>query len=81
MKKLVESQFFVGNREGECGGIGKWIVGMADKVVDRSLKVVGKLDKGTDIWLSQTIFVLPYGLLTYMKVFSQFLLADFLFLT
>ena len=60
MKKLVESQFFVGNREGECGGIGKWIVGMADKVVDGSLKVVGKLDKGTDIWLSQTIFVLPW---------------------
>ena len=81
MKKLMESQFFVGDREGERGGTGKWIVGMADKVVDRSLKVVRKLDKGTDIWLSQTIFVLPYGLLTYMKVFSQFLLADFLFLT
>lgn len=54
---------------------------MTDKVVDGSLKVVGELDKSADVWLSQTVLIFPYGLLTYMKVFSQFLLADFLFLT
>lgn len=81
MKELMKGQFFVRDGEGERRGVGKGIVGMTDKVVDRGLKVVGELDKGADVRLGQTILVFPYGLLTYMKMFSQFLLADFLFLT
>ena len=75
MKKLVESQFFVGNREGECGGTGKWIVGMADKVVDGGPKVVGKHDEGTDIRLKLLLFISVYRLLGYPQIVRDLLLA------